>query len=100
MRGGATEHLRKHSLLYLSQHCFISKGACLTNLLEFLDDIAGMVDEGDLVHIVHLEAFDKVPHTRLGCKLTSNGIVGNINNLIEKCLCGRQQRVVRKWYRV
>ena len=108
IRNGVTEHLRKHSLLNKSQHGFISKRSCLTNLLEFFDDVTGMVDEGDPVDIVYLDfqkAFDKVPHKRLSCKLASHGIVGNIRNWIEKWLCGREQRVVingaeSKWVRV
>ena len=38
--------------------------SCLTNLLEFCDDITGILDEGDPVDVVYLDfqkAFDKVP---------------------------------------
>ena len=40
------------------------------------------------------KAFDKVPHKRLGCKLASHGIDGNVPKWIQKWLGGREQRVV------
>ena len=63
------------------------KRSCLTNLLEFCDDVTGILDEGDPVDVVYLDfqkAFDKVPHKRLGCKLATHGIDGNICKWIEK----------------
>ena len=45
IRGGVTEHLNKYSLLNKSQHGFISKRSCLINLLEFCDDVSGILDE-------------------------------------------------------
>ena len=73
-----------YSLLNKSQHGFTSKRSCVTNLLEFCDDVTGILDEGDPVDIVYLDfqkAFDKVPHKRLGCKLATHGIDGNIRKL-------------------
>ena len=40
------------------------------------------------------KAFDKVPHQRLGCKLASHGIDGNVRKLIQKWLGGMEQRVL------
>ena len=39
IRGSVTEHLNKYSLLNKSQHGFTSQRSCLTNLLEFCDDV-------------------------------------------------------------
>ena len=67
----------------------ISKRSCLTNLLDFWNDVNGILDEGDPVDIVYLDflkAFDKVPHKRLGCKLASHGIDGNVRKWIQKWL--------------
>ena len=42
--------------------------SCVTQLLEFLEEITEAVDNGDEVDIIYLDfckAFDKVPHKRL-----------------------------------
>ena len=42
--------------------------SCVTQLLEFLEEITEVVDNGDEVDIIYLDfckAFDKVPHKRL-----------------------------------
>ena len=41
---------------------------CVTQLLEFLEDVSEALDEGDDVDVIYLDfrkAFDKVPHLRL-----------------------------------
>ena len=97
IRHKITEHLDKHALLHRSQHGFLPKRSCLTNLLEFFDDVTGLLDKGEPVDIIYLDfqkAFDKVPHQRLCRKLESHGISGNVLKWIQGWLMNRKQRVV------
>jgi len=92
-------HLVAHSLINESQHGFMAKRSCLTNLLEFLEYVTDAVDHtcGKPVDVIYLDfqkAFDKVPHRRLLNKLKARGISGNILNWICEWLNGCQQRVV------
>ena len=55
--------------------------SCLTNLLEFFEDVTSRVDKGEPVEVVHLyfqKAFDKVLYKRLSCKMKACGIGGSI----------------------
>ena len=79
-------HLRKYELLAKSQHGFLPHRSCLTNLLEFLEVITKLIDEGHNVDVVFLDfskAFDKVPHVRLMSKVRAHGIVGCVADWIE-----------------
>ena len=74
-----------------------SKRSCLTNLLEYIDTLTKLVDEGHSVDVVYLDfskAFDKVPHKRLISKLSAAGVQGNVLQWIEAWLSGRKQRTV------
>ena len=71
--------------------------SCLTNLLEYLEVLTDLVDQGLPVDVVYLDfqkAFDKVPHQRLAMKCDSHGIVGKVMQWITEWLSDRQQRVV------
>ena len=90
------KHLEKHKLLRASQHGFTSGRSCLTNLLIFFEFVTGELDKGNNVDLVYLDfckAFDKVPHCRLGKKLETHGIDGNVRNWIINWLRHRRQRV-------
>ena len=90
-------HLSRHSLIRSSQHGFTPHKSCLTNLLEFMEVITDMLDQGynvDMVYLDFARAFDKVPHARLMIKIRALGITGNIANWIEAWLRDRKQRVV------
>ena len=90
-------HLVQYSLIDDSQHGFIPKRACLTNLLEFLEYVTDAVDNGKPVDVIYLDfqkAFDKVPHVRLLHKLAAHGILGNILNWIGEWLNARHQREI------
>ena len=90
------EHLKKHKLIYDTQHGFRSKRSCLTILLLFLEEVTHYVDQGFPVDAIYLDfskAFDTVPHQRLLKKLEAHGISGKVNNWIEKWLTNRKQRV-------
>ena len=78
------KHLRIplfHLNIRSSQHGFMAGRSCLTNLLEYLEELTRLVDQGHAVDIVYLDfakAFDKVPHKRLLMKCEGLGIRGNV----------------------
>jgi hypothetical protein len=88
-------------LIKSSQHGFVAKRSCLTNLLTFIDKVCCDVDCGLQVDVVYLDfkkAFDKVPHRRLLAKLEAHGIEGLTLRWIENWLSSREQRVVVNGY--
>ena len=78
MRDEIIEHIERHKLLRESQHGFVRRRSCLTNLLFFLE-VTSYLDSGYPVDVIYLDfqkAFDKVPHRRLALKLSAHGIDG------------------------
>jgi hypothetical protein len=97
IRDSIVEHLDRSNLILKTQHGFVKRRSCLTNLLEFLDYVTNYVDRGCAVDVVYLDfqkAFDKVPHGRLLLKIRQLGIGGEICDWIEDWLRNRRQRVV------
>ena len=91
-------HLEGNKLISCSQHRFIQKKSCLTNLLEFNEFVAPHVDKGKPVDIVYLDfqkAFDKVPHHRLVNKLEAYDISGKILRWLESWLTGWKQSLYK-----
>ena len=89
-------HLEKFKLINNTQHGFRNGLSCLTNLLEFLENVTGKLDQGDSIDLIYLDfakAFDKVPYRRLLIKLESHGVKGNSLKWIENWLDKRRQRV-------
>lgn len=90
------QHLVKFKLIFDSQHGFSKGRSCLTNLLDFMEDVTKNLDEGKPVDVIYLDfakAFDKVPYCRLFEKLKAHGIGGQVLQWIERWLSGRRQRV-------
>ena len=90
------EFIIENDLLSPHQHGFCQGRSCMTNLLEALEDITRLVDEGIPVDELFLDfrkAFDKVSHSKLLYKLHHMGVDGNLLNWIESFLSGRTQRV-------
>ena len=90
-------HLDRNKLLRHSQHGFVPKKSCTTNLLEYLEKVTQAVDEGKAVDVVYLDfakAFDLVPRQRLMAKLKAHGIDGELLRWISSWLQNRRQRVV------
>ena len=94
--------VRKHILDHISssispeQHGFVSGRSCTSNLLESLDAIIDMMDEGipvDLLFFDFRKAFDTVPHGKLLVKLENLGIKGGTPEIIQDFLTGRRMRV-------
>src|SRR6218665_1095520 len=70
--------------------------SCLTNLLDFFEEVYERIDEGKVVDVIYLDfakAFDKVPHKRLAKKLQACGITGQALTWIQSWLSGRRQKV-------
>ena len=97
IKDAVTRHLLANDLLAHSQHGFMQRKSCLTNLLEYLDELTRLVDEGHNVDVVYLDfskAFDKVAHVRLLRKLEAVGVGGAVLDWIRAWLNDRKQRVV------
>ncbi len=65
------------SLLIGTQHGFVSRRSCLTNLIIAEGLITSMIDQGEAVDIVYLyfsKAFDSVYHRLLVKKMVAMGI--------------------------
>ena len=80
------EHLFRFKLIRSSQHGFTAGRSCITNLLEFLEEVTRNIDKGIPVDIIYMDfqkAFDKVPHARLLKKLEKHGIQGKVLKWIE-----------------
>ena len=78
------------------QHGFIKGKSYLTNLLETMDCIIEIIDQGDPVDIFYFDfkkAFDRVPHNRLLYKIECLGIKGKVLDIIRDFLTGRSFRV-------
>src|SRR6266568_4819827 len=89
-------HLNKFSLIRSSQHGFTKNRSCLTNLLEFMEEVTSTLDSRKPVDIIYLDfakAFDKVPYQRLLKKLYAHGIGGKTLLWIQSWLTGRRQKV-------
>ena len=90
-------HLIKFELIKESQHGFMTSKSCQTNLIDYLNTLTKLVDQGYDVDVIYLDfakAFDKVPHQRLLLKLEAHGISGKVVRWIESWLTDRSQRVV------
>ena len=96
IKDGIAAHLESGEIIGQSQHGFTKGKSCLTNLVEFFEDVTSSVDRGEPVDVVYLDfqkAFDKVPHKRLVYKLKAYGIGGSVLMWIENWLANRKQRV-------
>ena len=96
IRDAIVQHLEVNESINKSQHGFMKHRSCLTNLLEFFEDVTSFVDKGDPVDVIFLDfqkAFDKVPHKRLLKKVKTIGIGGEIYSWLEDWLKDRKQRV-------
>ena len=96
LRRKMLSHLMNNNLLSKHQHGFCNKRSCLTNLIETLDDITDMNDQGipvDQIFLDFSKAFDKVSHKHLLFKLYHMGFEGNILLWLSNFLLGRKQRV-------
>ncbi|MEW8547283.1 MAG: reverse transcriptase domain-containing protein, partial [Candidatus Thiodiazotropha sp.] len=97
IRDALVQHMNINNLFCIEQHGFIKGKSCVTQLLEFMEDITEAIDQGLEVDVIYLDfskAFDKVPHKRLLRKISGYGIKGNVLNWISEFLSNRKQRVI------
>ena len=97
LKAAIMKHVMENELLNSSQHGFMAKKSCLTNLLHCLEEVTAILDSGDCVDILYLDfakAFDKVQHKRLLSKLEALNIKGEILAWIKAWLSNRKHRVV------
>ena len=95
VREAVLDHMKE--ILHGCQHGFIKKRSCATQLLEVLDYLTSILDDGyalDLIYLNFSKAFDSMPHARPLSKLQSYGLNGDILNWIADSLTNRRQRVV------
>ena len=79
-------HMTENNLFSNTQHGFIKGKFCVTQLLEFLEDITQSIDNGDEVDLDFCKAFDNVPHRRLLQKLYAYGIRGKVHAWVKEFL--------------
>ena len=97
VKDAIVEHLAKNSRIRSSQHGFTAGRSCLTNLLEYMEELTKLVDEGlsvDMLYLDFSKAFDLVPHKRLMVKLRRLGVRGKVASWVEEWLEDRKQRAV------
>ena len=91
------DRIYSHLEISERQHGFVKGRSCLTNLIEFFEEVMKMIDEFRTVDVVYMDfskAFDKVPHGRLVQKVKSHGIRGELARWIQNWLGQRRQRVI------
>ena len=90
-------HSDKHNILYPLQHGFQKSKSCVSQLIEFTNDVALNVDNGKQTDILIMDfskAFDKVNHTLLLHKLRYYGINEQVITWLGNLLEDRRQSVV------
>ena len=94
-------HLEQNRLISNRQHGFVKGRSCLTNLIEFFEELTRKIDQDKAVDVVYMDfskAFDKVPHGRLIQKVKSYGIRGELVRWVQNWLGHRKQRVAVEEY--
>ncbi|MEG5283615.1 RNA-directed DNA polymerase, partial [Klebsiella pneumoniae] len=97
IRDKVVAFLEANKLITENQHGFRSNRSCLTNLLDFFNDVYSNWDARvpyDVIYLDFQKAFDTVPHKRLISKLQAHGIGEHLCAWISDWLTNRVQRVV------
>jgi hypothetical protein len=85
IRDNIMEQVRKYNFIRESQHGFLNKRSCLTNLLEFLEFVTNYIEQTiDVIYLDFQKAFDMVPHKRLLMKISALCIAGEVINWIKE----------------
>ena len=96
VRDSVVSYFKDCSLYSDSQHGFRHKRSCISQLIQVMDDLSKMIEEGKPIDVIYLDfqkAFDQVPHERLLLKLKSYGVDGVVLRWIRSFLSGRKQWV-------
>ena len=97
IRDAMIKFLLTNKLICSAQHGFLPGRSTLTNLLEYLETLTRLVDEGHAVDVLYLDfrkAFDVVPKERLLAKMNSIGMGGKVVGWVREWQSGRTQKVV------
>ncbi|XP_064918707.1 ubiquitin-conjugating enzyme E2 K isoform X1 [Columba livia] len=95
--GALSGHIKDKKVIRGSQHVFTKGKLCLTNLIDFYEDITRWIDDGRAVDVVYLDfskAFDTVSHSILTAKLRKCSLDDQVVRWTVNWLKGRSQRVV------
>ena len=90
-------YLEKNNIIKHSQRGFRNKRSCLTNSLNFFNEVYSLYDNTKAVDIIYLDfqkAFDKVSHKRLLSKVKAHSITENLSKWIDDWLSEHKQQVV------
>jgi hypothetical protein len=96
IRDSIVSYFTENNLYAECQHGFRKKRSCVTQLIEVMEDLTKLVDDGQPIDIIYCDfrkAFDAVPHERLLLKLASYGICSSVLSWIRSFLANRTQRV-------
>ena len=93
MVGKLLERLINQAIIKDTQHGFLPKRSCQTNLLLYLELLTSCIDKGldiDVLYLDFAKAFDKVPHKRLLKKVQAHGVSGKVYSWVENWLMDRK----------
>ena len=96
IRDKLVDHMTSYNHFSNTQDGFLPGRSCITQFLEYIEDLTEAIDNGEDVDVIYLDfctAFDKVPYRRLIYKLEQYGIKGDLLLWIKNFLHDRQQRV-------
>ena len=97
IRDRMMKFMEEANLISKSQHGFVKKRACVTNLLECQGLVANILSKGNSVDVLYTDfskAFDKVSHRKLLVKLSGYGFSLKLISWIRAFLQDRKQCVV------
>lgn len=100
VRDAIVEHLAQHQLIRSSQHVFTAGRSCLTNLLEYMEELTKLIDEGKAVDLIYLDfskAFNLVGHQRLLATVEGLCIRGKVLAWLGEWLSNMKQRGGPQW---
>ena len=93
------DYLVQHKLISSSQHGFVHRESCATNLIECQHVVSSLLNEDKSAYVLYTDfekAFDKVSHKKLLIKLSGYGIRVNLLNWIESFLKIRRKLAVMR----
>ena len=96
VRDRVLEFMVETNQLSQTQHGFIQKRSCITQLLSTMEEWTRIIESKqpmDVLYLDYKKAFDSVPHERLLVKLHAYGIRGKLLQWIRSFLTGRRQCV-------
>jgi len=90
-------HLTNNKLIENSQHGFLSGRSCTTNLVDYMNVVTRVLDNGgsfDAILVDFEKAFDRVPFDGMLRKCEAHGIAGQLLKWLRNWTENRRQRVV------